>query len=456
MKGIVHRRLRTAILIYVVAIIGLLLGLRGGYIALPMYFVFPAFLSLLVCPTLFWWLWMDEWTAAFGTPRDSEGPSGRRSGFISFTRIVLGLYTLATLAPVALLLFGRRAYDALPVPMLMWLMAWHLSVALAGLIGLIVWLPWIGVTGAGRLLRRPGPDAVETQQPDAGEGRRMGRRALITGAVTCAPILLAGGTVASGLRQQGRFIIRRIEMRLPRLPERLKGLTITHLSDFHVGRLFRPEHLGRVVEATNKLKSDLIVITGDTVDHSADFLPAACDAFAQMESRYGRYVVIGNHDLMDSPREAVRYIEQREPDFLSDRCRTLEISGEWLRIAGLFWSRYDRAKLGAPGHYERVHKVLGGTDPKICTVALAHHPHAFDALADAGADLTLAGHTHGGQLMLTPPGSPVPIGGGNLLFRYIWGEYRRGDAALYVNSGVGNWFPVRFNAPAEIVQIRLV
>ena len=98
---------------------------------------------------------------------------------------------------------------------------------------------------------------------------------------------------------------------------------------------------------------------------------------------------------------------------------------------------------------------MAKADPSLFTLALVHHPHAFDALADAGADLTLAGHTHGGQLMLTPQGFPHPVGGG-LLFRYIWGEYRRGDAALYVTSGAGNWFPVRINAPAEIVQIRLV
>jgi uncharacterized protein len=59
-------------------------------------------------------------------------------------------------------------------------------------------------------------------------------------------------------------------------------------------------------------------------------------------------------------------------------------------------------------------------------------------------------------LMLTPPGSRVPIGGGSLLFRYIWGGYRRGESMLQVTSGVGNWFPVRVNAPAEIVQYRLV
>jgi predicted MPP superfamily phosphohydrolase len=175
-----------------------------------------------------------------------------------------------------------------------------------------------------------------------------------------------------------------------------------------------------------------------------------------MQSRYGRFVVIGNHDLIDSPREAVAYLTAREPRFLSDRCLPVDIDGEQLRIAGLFWSRYDRTAFGLPGHRERVEALLKGTDPDVFTIALAHHPHAFDALSDSNVDLTLAGHTHGGQLMATPPGFSHPLGAGNILFHYIWGEYRRNNSALYVNSGVGNWFPIRINAPAEIVQIRLV
>ncbi len=94
--------------------------------------------------------------------------------------------------------------------------------------------------------------------------------------------------------------------------------------------------------------------------------------------------------------------------------------------------------------------------PDVFTIALTHHPHAFDPLAAMGVDLTLAGHTHGGQLMLTPPGFPYPIGAGNLLFHYIYGKYRQGRSAMYVTSGAGNWFPLRINAPAEIVQIRLI
>ena len=89
-------------------------------------------------------------------------------------------------------------------------------------------------------------------------------------------------------------------------------------------------------------------------------------------------------------------------------------------------------------------------------IVMSHHPHAFDALPAVGVPLMLAGHTHGGQLMFTEPGRRPDIGIGRLLFRYTRGVYRRGGNTLFVNSGVGNWFPFRIHAPAEIVQIRLL
>ncbi len=245
-------------------------------------------------------------------------------------------------------------------------------------------------------------------------------------------------------------------MKLPRCPDRLKGLTITHLSDLHVGRLLRPEHLPALVDAANALDSDLVAVTGDIVDHSIDFLPAAADAIAELQHRHGRFTVMGNHDLIDSGAKFVSEMTRRERGFLCDEHRVLEIGGEKVQIAGLRWSRADRSDGRTAGHEERAFAALFGTDPEVFTIALAHHPHAFDALAPLGADLTLAGHTHGGQFNLAIPGMDKTLSAGSLLFRYVQGEYRKGAAAMYVNAGAGNWFPVRINAPAEIVQIQLI
>jgi predicted MPP superfamily phosphohydrolase len=81
---------------------------------------------------------------------------------------------------------------------------------------------------------------------------------------------------------------------------------------------------------------------------------------------------------------------------------------------------------------------------------LAHHPHSFDAAAQAGFPLILSGHTHGGQIMLTSQ-----VGLGRVRFRYTSGLYEKPGSKLIVNNGLGNWFPLRINAPAELVHITL-
>jgi predicted MPP superfamily phosphohydrolase len=92
--------------------------------------------------------------------------------------------------------------------------------------------------------------------------------------------------------------------------------------------------------------------------------------------------------------------------------------------------------------------LLAQRDGGAVPIVLAHHPHAVDYAIDV--PLTLAGHTHGGQLMLTEN-----MGFGPAMFRYWSGLYRRDDRALVVSNGVGNWFPLRTRAPAEIIHLTL-
>ncbi len=287
---------------------------------------------------------------------------------------------------------------------------------------------------------------------------RPTRRELLKAAGIFAPVAILGGTTLARGRQTGRFAVNTYDLPAPWLPDRLRGLTITHISDLHVGRLYRPSMLPHLVEQANKLDGDIVVITGDVVDQSNDMLPPAIEAIRQLEHRHGRFLCIGNHDLIDNGRDFVRIVRDGGLDLLIDERRTLRIGGEPLTIAGLNWTR----RRG--DHAAHVRATLTGhtTHRAGPCIAMAHHPHAFDDLADAGVPLVLAGHTHGGQLMLRPPrpdgqGDPDRDEGiGRMLFRYLRGFYRRGDSTLFVNSGVGNWFPVRINAPPEIVRIRLV
>jgi hypothetical protein len=420
-------------------ILVLFLGYRLGLIPVFWRFTFLLIVALVLLANLFWWAWVDRQLRSSGT-----GVSRRRM----WPRWLWAGFMALMLSPLLFWMTGaRRVWDSYPVPLIGLILVWHfLMVVLVA-----VWAPVTGLRAVLRRTRSPSPKPVPVDDP-----ANPSRRELLVRAIAATPMILAGGSLGLAAWQDGRFIVRRISVRLPRLPDRLRGLTITHISDMHVGRLFRPEHLPRMVDAANKLNSDQLAVTGDMVDHSIEFLPPACEALRQIKARCGRFMVIGNHDLLASPKEAIVYLERHEPYFLADRTVPLLIDGETIQITGLFWSRYDEPKGGDPGHVGRVKTALSTPDPQRCTIALAHHPHAFDPLAERGVDLTLAGHTHGGQLMLTPPGSRTPIGGGSLLFRYIWGEYRRGNSILQVTSGVGNWFPVRVNAPAEIVQIQLV
>ncbi len=422
-------------------ILVLFLSNRLGLIPVFWRFTFLLIVALVVLASVFWWAWVDRQLR--GSNAAADVPCRR-----VWLRCLWAGFVALMLSPLLFWMTGaRRIWDAYPLPLIELILIWHLLMVLL----VTVWTPAVGIRSLFRLRRRS-----STVPPTVDDAANPSRRELLVRAVAATPLILAGGSLSLAAWQDGRFVVRRVRVRLPRLPDRLRGLTITQISDMHVGRLFRPEHLPRMVDAANNLKSDLLVVTGDMVDHSVEFLAPACEALRQIEARCGRFMVIGNHDLLDSPKEALAYLDRHEPYFLVDRTVPLLIDGETIQIAGLFWSRYDEPMGRDPGHVGRAKTALSTADPQRCTIALAHHPHAFDPLAERGVDLTLAGHTHGGQLMLTPPGSRTPIGGGSLLFRYTWGEYRRGDSVLQVSAGVGNWFPVRLNAPAEIVQIRLI
>jgi uncharacterized protein len=94
--------------------------------------------------------------------------------------------------------------------------------------------------------------------------------------------------------------------------------------------------------------------------------------------------------------------------------------------------------------------LLDQRDQGAFPILLAHHPHAFDTAAAAGIPLTLAGHTHGGQIHVSDQ-----VGFGPWIFRYWSGQYRLADSVCVVSNGTGNWFPVRVNAPAELIHLTL-
>jgi predicted MPP superfamily phosphohydrolase len=278
----------------------------------------------------------------------------------------------------------------------------------------------------------------------AGRATFTRRQALFAAASVAVPPLLTGVGVTVGMRQLPHFRVRRIELALRSLPAELDGVTIAHVTDVHIGRFTRQHMLPAIADATNALKADLVLLTGDLIDLSLADLPAGIDFIRKLDPRSGLFMCEGNHDLIENPYAFESRVRQAGLPLLLDEAQELTLRGRTVQVLGATWGRGDSAHVGA------VSRMLRLRRPDAFQILLAHHPHAFDPAAAVGIPLTLAGHTHGGQLMLNER-----LGAGPVMFRYWSGAYRHDDAALVVSNGVGNWFPLRINAPAEIVHITL-
>ena len=268
------------------------------------------------------------------------------------------------------------------------------------------------------------------------------RRWLTTGLVTL-PVLATYGTAAWSLPHLAHFRIRRITVPISDLPEGLDGVRIAHVTDTHVGKFTRGKVLDSIVEATNALDADLVLFTGDLINDTSHDLPVA-RMIHRMRGRSGVFLIEGNHDLFDGVKLFEDGVRSAGINMLRNQGATVRVRGERVQLLGIVWNRNEK------GMAADVDAVAAMREPGTFSILMAHHPHAFERAAEHGIPLTLAGHTHGGQLMLTPE-----FGAGSMMFRYWSGLYRKGKSALVVSNGAGNWFPLRLNAPAEIVEITL-
>ncbi len=270
------------------------------------------------------------------------------------------------------------------------------------------------------------------------------RRQMLRTTALALPVLGTLGSTAISIPQKTRFRVRKIDVPIAGLPGALDGVTITHVSDTHVGKFTQGRVLKDLAEAVNGLKSDLVLLTGDLIDHSIDDLPEALDMVESFNPGRGLFNVEGNHDLFDGAEAFSKGHVERGVPLLRAASARMRLNGHPIEILGAAWTRRDADTR------DQVAALAANADPDAFPILLAHHPHAFDAAAERGIPLTLAGHTHGGQLMVTPE-----IGPGPMMFRYWSGLYQKQSSSLVVSNGAGNWFPLRTAAPAEVLQLTL-
>jgi predicted MPP superfamily phosphohydrolase len=376
-------------------------------------------------------------------------------------RLAIGLFVGGQIAVVLWTLAGRASTASLGRPPQLLSAAgylWHLLllpsswvlVAVAGML-LGAWRWWRRLIALCASCRRSasikeGPVLPPTGVPAVGAGETASRRQFLGMLTTLTPPLLTGAAVAYSRTQLREFRIRQMGVALPGLPPELDGLRIALVADLHVGTFTNGATVKRIVEETSRLDADLVLLPGDLINNALADLSDALDAVRNMQSRHGAYLCVGNHDLIEDSAEFVRRTRARVP-LLVNESRTVPIRGQHIQLLGLPWHREDERI--AESVQQLARQIVPGAFP----ILLAHHPHAFDAAAAVGIPLTVSGHTHGGQLMLGET-----VGFGPLLYRYWSGLYRKPKhegASLVVSNGVGNWFPLRIGAPAEIIDLTL-
>jgi predicted MPP superfamily phosphohydrolase len=279
------------------------------------------------------------------------------------------------------------------------------------------------------------------------EGARYAS-SLSTPSAQWALALSALSTLAGLVIARRRPGVVEIDIPVAHLPKALHGFSIVQISDVHVGPTIKRGFVEAIVLRVNALKADMIAVTGDLVDGSVAQLAPHTAPLGRLSARHGAFFVTGNHEYYSGERAWTEEITRLGMTVLKNRHVVLEHDGASLVLAGVTdygAHHYDPAQRSDPSAALRGAPAGAGAK-----VLLAHQPSSAPAAADAGFDVQLSGHTHGGQFWPW-----------NLFVRFFQpftsGLHRLRDMRVYISRGTGYWGPPnRFGVPSEITRIRLV
>ena len=249
--------------------------------------------------------------------------------------------------------------------------------------------------------------------------------------------------------------VMQVDVPIANLPEALQGFTVAQISDIHVGPTIKTRYLQRIVDRVNGLNAHMVAITGDLVDGSVAELGHHVAVLAQLRSTHGSFFVTGNHEYysganswIDAQRNLGIQVLINEHVLIHHNTDARDQDTALMVIAGV--ADYSAHHFDET-HRSDPHKAMANApEDAVFKLLLAHQPRSATAAADAGFDLQLSGHTHGGQFW--PWNLFVP-----LQQPFTAGLHRLQSLWVYTSRGTGYWGPPkRFGAPSEITQLRLV
>jgi len=228
------------------------------------------------------------------------------------------------------------------------------------------------------------------------------------------------------------------------IPAGFDGVRILFLADIHHGPAFSIDRVDSLVKRVNALEPDIILLGGDYVNRGRQFIKPLYKSLSGLKASIFKGAVLGNHDHWESASLSRQEMEKAGITLLDNQAIWLERNGDRIRIGGVgdLWEGRQNPEV-----------TVEGTEKRDFVILLSHNPDYFAKISGERIDLMLSGHTHGGQVTFFGLWAPiVPIENSE----YSSGLFRKGDATLYVTTGVGTIIPpVRFFCPPEIVNITL-
>jgi len=247
------------------------------------------------------------------------------------------------------------------------------------------------------------------------------------------------------LASSDRFTVNEERIWLDALPDAFSGLRVVQISDIHHGLFLPREWLAEAVQQTNRLRADMVVLTGDFVTYSRANIESAAEILSRLRARYGVLAVLGNHDFRVGAEAVTSALRRRHIEVLRNQHVTVHFGGTSLYVAGV-----DDYGYGAD-----VRRAVRGIPRDAATILLAHNPRIIHLASRHGVSLVLSGHTHGGQVNLPLLGTVYGRSPERLRYKIGWD--RLGPTQIYVSRGIGTIvLPWRLRCPAEITHLELL
>jgi predicted MPP superfamily phosphohydrolase len=287
--------------------------------------------------------------------------------------------------------------------------------------------------------------------------------------------VLAGGipfmaTAYGFASERLRYRIVNVEVPIANLPKRLEGLRIVQLSDIHIGDFMPRAEVRRAVEMANELNADLAVVTGDFISSAGDPLEDCISELSRLRVPLGIWGCNGNHEVYAEMEDlSHKLFNDHGMRLLRQQSAELQWQGGKINLMGV---DYQGGRRLSGEQHRMLHGMESLIRKDIPNILLSHNPNSFYRAAELGIELSLAGHTHGGQVrieLVDRQWSParfvtkfvagiyhLPFGNNADTAEYGANPPNSTAAALYVNRGLGTFgMPVRLGVPPEITLLTL-